>query len=136
MSAPLSAPLGQRATPSAALSGLNFHVGLSVCTLRPPKAGGGSGGIPICVQNAFARARTQAHAHTTTRRWALAQRRHVSLKRSAGSRRAVSMLVPLSEGSARAEQWEPSSVTAQRSRLHLSGAREVPLARVVGEPRT
>eukprot|EP00964_Phaeocystis_antarctica_P018631 scaffold10281_cov31-Phaeocystis_antarctica.AAC.1 len=44
------------------------------------------------------------------------------------------MLVPLSEGSARAEQWEPSSVTAYRSCLHLSGAREVPLALVVGEP--
>lgn len=34
------------------------------------------------------------------------------LKQSAGARRAVSVLVPLSEGSARAEQWEPSSVTA------------------------
>ena len=34
------------------------------------------------------------------------------LKRSAGARRVVSMLVPLSEGSARAEQWEPSSVTS------------------------
>ena len=34
------------------------------------------------------------------------------LKQSAGARRAVSVLVPLCEGSARAEQWEPSSVTA------------------------
>ena len=49
MSAPLSAPLGQRATPSAPLSGLNSHVGSSVCSW------GENENLPSLVCSQFAR---------------------------------------------------------------------------------
>ena len=85
---------------------LSFHIQAARGLLPGPEGSRGQAGGPL-ERCSHKRTRTQ-----TTRRWALTQRRHVSLKRSAGARRAVSMLVPLSEGSARAEQWEPSSVTA------------------------
>ena len=49
-------------------------------TLRPLGGVGSGGVLRICVQNAFARARTQRTRRQTTRRWALAQRRHVSFE--------------------------------------------------------
>ena len=71
----------------------------------PPGGVGWGGVIHLCAN----RARTQDDKRTRrqARDAGLSPSAGTSLlKRSAGSHRAVSMLVPLSEGSARAEQWE------------------------------
>ena len=99
----------------------------------PPGGSGGVGSGFVCKT----RSRARAHKRTrrqTTRRWALAQRRHVSFE-------AIGRGTPSREhaGPAVRRICARRAVGTfighrQRSRLHLSGAREVPLALVVGEP--
>eukprot|EP00964_Phaeocystis_antarctica_P063530 scaffold38147_cov69-Phaeocystis_antarctica.AAC.1 len=49
-------------------------------TLRPPRGGGVGWGQDLCAKRVLARAHTSATRRQTTRRWALAQRRHVSFE--------------------------------------------------------
>jgi len=108
---------------------LSFHIQAARGLLPGPEGSRGQAGGPL-ERCSHKRTRTQ-----TTRRWALTQRRHVSFE-------AIGRGTPSSEraGPALRRICARRAVGTfighrQRSRLHLSGAREVPLALVVGGPR-